>query len=84
MTVEEYIKLQQLNNGKIDTSQLTYQEEIELLNNLRHFLIHEVAEIVLEPNNKKCLFILGMLFVNGVKIKILNEKEKKEGKRKQE
>lgn len=33
----------------------------------------EEAEIVLEPNNKKCLFILGMLFVNGVKIKILNE-----------
>lgn len=35
----------------------------------------EVAEIVLEPNNKKCLFILGMLFVNGVNIKILNEKD---------
>lgn len=33
------------------------------------------VEIVLEPNNKKCLFILGMLFVNGVKIKILNEKD---------
>lgn len=33
------------------------------------------AEIVLEPNNKKCLFILGMLFVNGVKIKIINEKD---------
>ena len=31
------------------------------------------AEIVLEPTNKKCLFLLGMLFVNGVKIKILNE-----------
>ena len=33
------------------------------------------AEIVLEPNNKKCLFVLGMLFVNGVKIKIINEKD---------
>ena len=33
------------------------------------------AEILLEPSNKKCLFILGMLFVNGVKIKILNEKD---------
>lgn len=33
------------------------------------------AEIVLEPTNKKCLFILGMLFVYGIKIKILNEKE---------
>ena len=33
------------------------------------------AEIVLEPSNKMCLFTLGMLFVNGVKIKILNEKD---------
>jgi len=31
------------------------------------------AEIILEPNNKKCLFILGMLFVNGIEIKLLNE-----------
>ncbi len=35
----------------------------------------KTAEIVLEPENKNCLFILGMLFVNGVKIKILNEKD---------
>ena len=35
----------------------------------------DYAEIVLEPNNKKCLLILGMLFVNGVKIKILNERD---------
>lgn len=35
----------------------------------------EQAEIILEPNNKKCLFILGMLFVNGVNIRILNEKD---------
>lgn len=34
----------------------------------------ETVEIILEPNNKKCLFILGMLFVNGINIKILNEK----------
>ena len=33
------------------------------------------AEIILYPNNKVCLFILGMLFANGVKIKILNEKD---------
>ena len=33
------------------------------------------AEIVLDPSNKVCLFILGMLFVNGVEINILNEKE---------
>ncbi len=34
-----------------------------------------MAEINLEPNNKHCLFILGMLFVNGINIKILNENE---------
>ena len=33
------------------------------------------AEIVLDQRNKKCLFILGMLFVNGVKLKVLNGKE---------
>ena len=33
------------------------------------------AEIVLDQHNKKCLFILGMLFVNGVKLKVLNGKE---------
>lgn len=33
------------------------------------------AEIVLESNNKKCLFILGILFVNGIKIKIINESD---------
>ncbi len=33
------------------------------------------AELVLEPSNKTCLFILGMLFANGANIKILNEKD---------
>lgn len=33
------------------------------------------AEIMLYPDNRMCLFILGMLFANGVKIKILNEKD---------
>lgn len=33
------------------------------------------ADVVLEPNNKNCLFILGMLFANGIKINILNENE---------
>ena len=33
------------------------------------------ARLMLEPRNKKCLFILGMLFVNGVKIKIINESD---------
>ena len=35
----------------------------------------DYAKIVLEPKNKKCLFLLGMLFVNGVKIIIENEKD---------
>lgn len=48
---------------------LNIDEELENIENC------EMAEIVLEPSNKKCLFILGMLFVNGVNIKILNEKD---------
>lgn len=35
----------------------------------------EEAKVYLEPRNKMCLFILGMLFANGVNIKILNEEE---------
>ena len=35
----------------------------------------ERAQIVLKPGDKKCLFLLGMLFVNGIKIQILNEDE---------
>ena len=46
----------------------------EELNKIRR---SKYAEIVLEPNNKKCLFILGMLFVNGINIKILNEEDLK-------
>lgn len=38
----------------------------------------EEAEVVVDPHNKKCLFVLGMLFVNGVRIKIINEKEVRE------
>ena len=48
---------------------LNIDEELENIENCK------IAEIILEPKNKKCLFILGMLFVNGVKIKILNEKD---------
>ncbi len=33
------------------------------------------AELVLQPTNKMCLFVLGMLFVKGIPIKILNENE---------
>ncbi len=46
---------------------LNIDEELTKIENCK------TAEIVLEPSNKKCLFILGMLFVNGIKIKILNE-----------
>ncbi len=48
---------------------LNMDEELEKIENCT------LAEIVLEPKNKKCLFILGMLFVNGKKITILNEDE---------
>lgn len=44
-------------------------EELDKIRNAKE------AEIMLYPNNKVCLFILGMLFANGVKIKILNEKD---------
>lgn len=33
------------------------------------------ADINLQPKNKMCLFVLGMLFVKGIPIKILNENE---------
>lgn len=36
-----------------------------------------IIELVLEPNNKKCLFLLGIMFAKGKKIKILNENELK-------
>lgn len=47
---------------------LDIKEELNKIENC------ENAEIILEPSNKKCLFILGMLFANGINIKILNEK----------
>ncbi len=48
---------------------------ININDELENIKVANRAEIVLQPNNKKCLFILGMLFVNGISIKILNEKE---------
>ena len=53
----------------INYDNLNISEEIIKIENC------EKAEIILEPNNKKCLFILGLLFVNGVNIRILNEKD---------
>ncbi len=58
--------LQYLNYDNLDID-----EELMKIENCK------TAEIVLEPSNKKCLFILGMLFVNGIEIKILNEKDLK-------
>lgn len=48
---------------------INIEEELARINNATE------AQILLLPNDKKCLFILGMLFVNGVKIKIVNENE---------
>lgn len=58
--------IEYLNYDNLDLS--NYAELIKIWNT-------NVALINLEPNNKKCLFILGILFANGVKIKILNEKD---------
>ncbi len=48
---------------------LNIDEELSKIENC------ETAGIILEPSNKECLFILGMLFANGIKIKILNEND---------
>ena len=50
-------------------------DELDIDKELNKIEKCDTAEIVLEPRNKKCLFVLGMLFVNGVKIKILNEED---------
>ena len=55
----------------IDYNNLDFTNHLELIK----IWNSNTAEIKLEPTNKNCLFILGMLFVNGVKIKILNEKD---------
>ena len=46
---------------------LNIDEELSKIQNV------ESVVLKLEPNNKKCLFILGMLFANGVKIDLYNE-----------
>ena len=56
--------LKYLNYDLLDVSQ-----ELEKIKNAKY------AEIVLLPNDAKCLFVLGMLFTNGIRIKILNEKD---------
>ena len=56
--------LQYLNYNNIN-----FDEELYKIENCDGAIIH------LEPTNKTCLFILGMLFANGKKIKILNEAE---------
>ena len=56
---------------------LTYTkyDDIDIDEELRKIEECEQAQVRVDQNNKKCLFILGMLFVNGVKIDILNEGE---------
>ena len=48
---------------------LNIDEELSKIENSKK------ADIILEPTNKDCLFVLGMLFANGIKIKIINEKD---------
>ncbi len=50
-------------------SKINIDDELNKIGN------NNVAAIMLEPNNKICLFVLGMLFANGVRIQILNEKD---------
>lgn len=56
--------LRYINYDNIDINEELFK--IENCNNV---------EIILEPKNKKCLFILGILFAKGVNLKILNKKE---------
>ena len=50
-------------------------DNLDIDKELDEIEIRNHAEIVLEPNNKNCLFILGLLFANGVNIRILNEED---------
>lgn len=58
--------------GYLNYNNLDINEELEKME------AYNEAALVLEPRNKACLFILGMLFARGIKIKILNESEIKE------
>lgn len=48
---------------------LNISEELEKINYSKE------AEVLLLPSDKKCLFVLGMLFAKGIKIKLINEQE---------
>lgn len=48
---------------------LNISEELEKINYSKE------AEVLLLPTDKRCLFVLGMLFASGIKIKLINEKE---------
>ena len=50
-------------------------ENIDIDEELFKMAFATEADVIIEPTNKKCLFVLGMLFVNGIKINILNEKD---------
>ena len=53
----------------------TKYDDLDINEELKKIKESEEVQIKVDPNNKKCLFFLGMLFANGVKIDILNEGE---------
>ena len=50
-------------------------DNLDVTSELKKIESSKYAEIILLPTNKMCLFTLGMLFANGIKIRILNEKD---------
>ena len=50
-------------------------DNLDVASELKKIKNSKFAEIVLLPTDKMCLFTLGMLFANGIKIKILNEQD---------
>ncbi len=52
-----------------------YLNESNVRDELNKIEENNDAEIILNMRDKKCLFILGMLFAKGVNIKLINEKE---------
>lgn len=56
------------------TLKYTNYDNLNINEELEKIELATAAEINIEPTNKACLLILGMLFTNGIKIKLLNEK----------
>ncbi len=62
-------------NSKLDTLYYLKYDNLNMDEELAKMEYCSKTELVLEPTNKNCLFILGMLFANGIKIKIINEQD---------